>query len=261
MYSSIRLVQNPGWLGVFVLANLFVSYSAGAQSANDEIVYLKNGSMIRGTIFEQIPNSYVKIKTLEGKIQKYKFSEIAKIVKAEESKVEEKAPVEEKRVAPSSAQKESIVIREQSKPVQNSNAVNVKSPTTACLLSIVAGGGQYYNGQYVKGAIMTSVAVAGVVLIAAAGHVEKFVYSPDYYYASYGYWTTETTPWLTVGEILLVGSTIWSMIDAPLSAKGINARNNATMGHMFKIGTEKYIVGCDLVPVGDGLRLSTTIHF
>jgi TM2 domain-containing membrane protein YozV len=262
MYSSKRSVQNLCWLSAFVLMNLFLSCYVNAQSANDDIVYLKNGTMIRGTIFEQVPKSYIKIKTLEGKVQKYKFNEISKIVKAEQSKVEEKPPVEEKPVAPLPVEKKSIVIREQPKPVQNTTMANVKSPTTAFLLSLVLpGGGQYYNGQYTKGAIMTGTAVAGVVLILAAGYEDIFVYSPDYYWASYGYWTTESTTWLTVGTVLVVGSSIWSMIDAPITANKINERNNATMGHMFEIGTEQYIVGCDLVPTKQGLRLSTTLHF
>mgnify|MGYP001210639734 FL=1 len=108
---------------------------------------------------------------------------------------------------------------------------------------------------------MTGTAVAGVVLILAAGYEDKFVYSPDYYWASYGYWITESTTWLTVGTVLVVGSSIWSMIDAPITANKINERNNATMGHMFEIGTEQYIVGCDLVPTKQGLRLSATVHF
>jgi len=33
------------------------------------------------------------------------------------------------------------------------------------------------------------------------------------------------------------------------------------MGHMFEIGAEQYLIGCDIIPSNQGLRLSTTIHF
>jgi hypothetical protein len=196
MDSSKRLVQNLCWLSAFVLMNIFWSCFVNAQSANDDIVHLKNGTMIRGTIFEQIPKNYIKIKTLEGKIQKYKFSEISKIVKAEESKAEKKAPVEVKPVAPPPVEKKSTVIREQPKPLPNTTAVQMKSPTTAFLLSFVLpGGGQYYNGDYTKGAIMTGTAIVGAVLMFTAGYEDKFN-ADEYYWASYGYWTSETTTWL-----------------------------------------------------------------
>jgi hypothetical protein len=126
---------------------------------------------------------------------------------------------------------------------------------------ILPGGGQYYNGEYGKGAIMTGAAVAGVVLILAAGYEEEFV-ANDYYYASYGYWETKATPWLSVGIGLCAAASIWSMIDAPLSAKKINERIGLSDNmHMFKYGSEKYLIGCDLIPTSTGIRFSTTIHF
>jgi hypothetical protein len=262
MNSSKRLVQSLYWLSAIILMNLSLSCFVNAQSASDDVIHLKNGTMIRGTIFERVPNSYIKIKTLEGKVQKFKMSEISKIAKADGINVEEKpSKIEKPIVSPTPVEKKMDMKPEQPKPIQSTTAVNVKSPTTAFLLSLVLpGGGQYYNGQYTKGAIMTGTAVAGIVLILAAGYEDVFV-ADDYYYASYGYWTTESTTWLTVGTVLIVGSSVWSIIDAPITAKKINERKNATMGHMFEIGTEHYIVGCDIIPMNSGLRLTTTFHF
>ena len=50
-----------------------------------EVVYLKNGSVIRGTIIEQVPNVSLKIQTNDGNIFAYKMSEVAKITKEETS--------------------------------------------------------------------------------------------------------------------------------------------------------------------------------
>lgn len=46
-----------------------------------EVVYLKNGSVIRGIIIEQIPNSSLKIKTADGSIFAYKMADVEKIAK------------------------------------------------------------------------------------------------------------------------------------------------------------------------------------
>ncbi len=49
----------------------------------EDIVYLKNGSEIHGTIIEQIPNESIKIKTKDGNIFVYKMDEIDKMTKEE----------------------------------------------------------------------------------------------------------------------------------------------------------------------------------
>lgn len=46
-----------------------------------EVVYLKNGSVIRGTIIEQIPNKSIKIQTADGSIFVYPMDEVTKITK------------------------------------------------------------------------------------------------------------------------------------------------------------------------------------
>ncbi len=48
-----------------------------------DVVYLKNGSVIRGTIIEQVPNVQIKIKTSDGSIFVYKIEEIEKMTKEE----------------------------------------------------------------------------------------------------------------------------------------------------------------------------------
>ena len=50
-----------------------------------EFVYLKNGTVIKGIIIEQIPNLQIKIQTNDGNVFVYKFEEIEKITK-EQSK-------------------------------------------------------------------------------------------------------------------------------------------------------------------------------
>lgn len=57
----------------------------------EDVVYLKNGSIIHGTIIEQVPNESIKIKTKDGNIFVYKMEEIEKMTKekTDEEKKEE----------------------------------------------------------------------------------------------------------------------------------------------------------------------------
>ena len=52
-----------------------------AQSNYQDVVYLKNGSIIRGTIIEQIPNVSLKIETADGNLFVYKIDEVEKMTK------------------------------------------------------------------------------------------------------------------------------------------------------------------------------------
>lgn len=61
---------------IFITASLSVS----AQSMQ-EAVYLKNGSIIKGIVIEQIPNESLKIQTADGSIYVYQMSDVQKIAK------------------------------------------------------------------------------------------------------------------------------------------------------------------------------------
>ncbi len=50
-----------------------------------EVVHLKNGSVIKGVIIEQVPNESLKIQTADGSLFVYKMSEVSKITKEEVS--------------------------------------------------------------------------------------------------------------------------------------------------------------------------------
>jgi hypothetical protein len=64
-----------------------VNYTKCPQSKTDtstqllDGVYLKNGSVIKGIIVEQVPNVQIKIQTKDGNIFVYKFEEIEKITR------------------------------------------------------------------------------------------------------------------------------------------------------------------------------------
>lgn len=265
---------------VFMLLCLVFCVAAIAfgQGTMEDIVHLKNGGIIRGVVFENMPNAYVKIQTPDGKIKTYKFSEIEKLSKAGQPPVKAVA-ADVQKLDSLSAKPSSIPIEQQSqkplaeqqpKPSTNITTNESKSSTTSFLLSfLIPGLGQFYNGEYTKGAIMTGAAVIGTTLIFTAGYTETYSASPytDYsYYGTYTYYNynyeEETTAWFYVGIAMAGGSWVWSMIDAPISANRINSEmSRNTMGHLIELDGNGYIVGMDVVARPRGVGVNLAIHF
>jgi hypothetical protein len=65
---------------LFSLFFIAVCFSANAQNYT-EVVYLKNGSIIRGVIIEQVPGVSVKLQTADKSVFVFKMEEIEKITK------------------------------------------------------------------------------------------------------------------------------------------------------------------------------------
>lgn len=75
-----------------LLAFLFsFSLAVNAQSGRD-VVYLKNGSVIKGSIMEMIPEGNIKIKTSDGSIFVFKMEEVEKTEKIEAPKFTSQEP-------------------------------------------------------------------------------------------------------------------------------------------------------------------------
>jgi hypothetical protein len=58
-----------------------IHFNLSAQNNYQDVVYLKNGSIIKGMIIEQIPNVSIKIQTPDQNIFVYKMDEIEKMTK------------------------------------------------------------------------------------------------------------------------------------------------------------------------------------
>lgn len=67
----------------FVSMFVLFTHLVVAQTASRDIVYLRNGSVIKGIIIEQIPNKTIKIQTSDGSIFVYDLSEVERIQKEE----------------------------------------------------------------------------------------------------------------------------------------------------------------------------------
>ena len=62
---------------------LFFSENVKAQRFYEDVVYLKNGSIIYGIIIEQVPNKSIKVQTKDGSVFVYRIDEIEKFSKVE----------------------------------------------------------------------------------------------------------------------------------------------------------------------------------
>ena len=113
-----------------------------AQQPEEDVVYLKDGSIIRGTIVEQKPGESLSIRTKDGSVFRYNMSLITKLAK------------------------EPVV---STKSSGNAAALGWKDPGTATLISVlVAGGGQFYSGETNRGLMIMGVGLGALVIGAAA---------------------------------------------------------------------------------------------
>lgn len=59
----------------------FIVGNLSAQNNMTDVVYCRNGAVIRGTIIEQIPGVSLKIQTADGSVFVYKMEEVEKMTK------------------------------------------------------------------------------------------------------------------------------------------------------------------------------------
>ena len=190
----------------------------------DDVVYLKNGGIVRGTVIEQVTGKSLKIRRFDGKVFRYKMNEIDKM------------------------SKETVI--------GTRTVAKKKNPMVALGLSFpIIGAGQFYNGQYTKGVIQLGATIVGLGLtLSASGDNQD---QPD------GNLDVDTDDWMSVpGYLLLFGGAIWSLIDAPRSANRINQQSQiSSYGHLFQLDGDRAMLGMDPVASRKGLGALLTLQF
>ena len=174
---------------------LWIFADAEAQQTVEDVVYLKDGSIIRGIIVKQVPSQSLQIRTQRAGEMTLKMSDVLEITKA--------------------------------LPMTPLGASEAKHPFTAFGLSALSFGygyGQVYNGQYGKAGVHLVLAAACLGIILTSFEENSVdspggngVDSPD----ESGGATTTTYLGLLIG----VGNWGYSMFDAYSSAKKINNQN------------------------------------
>ena len=156
-------------LGIVVLSAL----DSNVFADTIDVVHLKNGSIIKGIVIETIPNETIKIRTSDGSIFVYSFDDVEKITKE----------------------------------IGKSFTTKLKNPYIATGIQMttglwVSGGGQIYNGQYLKALGFGSMHIA------------------SFYYLMSG---------RSMGDILFVMNYVFAALDAYYSAKSINKKRKGAI--------------------------------
>jgi opacity protein-like surface antigen len=68
-------------LALSLLVALFCIRVEAQQAGSQDVIYLKNGNIVRGTITERIPGERVTIETRDGSVFTFKFEEIERITR------------------------------------------------------------------------------------------------------------------------------------------------------------------------------------
>ena len=167
-----------------------------------DVVYLKNGSVLKGIIIEQKIGEYIKLEMYDGSVFVFENSKIDKIQK-------EKTSYLSKQV--------SNKYRESKK--DNSYYIERKNPGVALILSLVVfpGIGQFYNGEVGKGAIHL---LAGALSLGIMMDGMQEVTTYNYWYGYNTEMKSESKAGL--GALLYLATWIVSSVDAYSSAKKIN---------------------------------------
>ncbi len=160
-----------------------------------DVVYLKNGSIIKGTIIEQIPNVSIKIETKDGSVFFYKIDEVEKMTK--------------EKVASSNNESES------EKLMMYENAK--KSPLTAVALSfMLTSTGHLYADNWGRGLLFTGGRLTGSAMVLIGLNKIEVSYDEDEEITNKG----KNLIYLGIGLISVLS--IWEMVDAAQEVKKYN---------------------------------------
>ncbi|MDD4002083.1 MAG: hypothetical protein WCS10_01355 [Bacteroidales bacterium] len=173
-----------------------------AQTPSTDVVYLKNGSIIKGVITEINPNVNLKMKTSDGNIFVFEMKDVEKIIKEE-------------------------IAENINNPIVNppylikTTSTLYRDPTVSTLCSfLIPGIGQFYNGQSNK-------AVAHMIWYFGSYGIMYYSFSQMLTVDYYGdpVYVEGSRNWAFLGLIATFsGITSWicSMVDANKSSKAIN---------------------------------------
>ena len=223
----------------FVLAFLLtalVMHSPLLAQKIEDVIHLKNGETVRGTIIEQIPGESLKIQTADGSVFVYTIYEIAEISREPVMKMEEGFIKAKK-----------------------------KNPWLASGLSLlIPGTGQFYNDQHQKGLPQLGVALAGAGFVwwGLRDNWEEWE-NPKSSWNPLQWVDEDEDDWtIFIGAPLWLGSLMWSVIDANLSANRINQEGQQPdFSHLLEFGEDRATLGLDPVwgRYGPGAKLM--LHF
>lgn len=169
---------------------VLVSNAPAQQQFQEDVVYLKNGSIIRGVIIHQVPNEPLKIQIKGGSVMVIQMTDILRIAKE--------------------------------MPMQPSIHRSEKDPALAFVLSfLIVGAGQIYTEEYGQAFIHWLIAGVSIGLVYTALDDNVRVLGVDID-------PDNDNDNVAGGFILGLTNWVFSMISAPVAAEEINKKNRAS---------------------------------
>ena len=186
--SSFTMKNIFKLLAVILLILGTQNINAQRYARNTDVVHLKNGSILKGIILEQIPGVTLKLQTSDGNIFVYSFDEISRITR-------------------------------ENRPTTQYSSYRKKNPVLAGICSfIIPGLGQFINGDNRKGFTFLGGFYGTTVLGTTFTAIGAATYA-----SSNG---ESGSTWSVIGGTFYIASLtcgIWSICDAVKSAKNYNA--------------------------------------
>ena len=216
---------------VVCLMAFVVTASVFAQQPKEDVIHLKNGSIIRGTITELIPGKLqLKIKTQSGNLFVHRLEEIAKVSIAKRSHF----------------------------------SYLKRDPWIAFALSAICpGGGQIYNKQHGKGGVLFTATIIGLILLARSDESDLIGGTTEDYeniYEDLVDFGPDDVKFV-LGVVLGVGGYLYSLIDAPKSANKINRQGYLSYGHLIEFDNDRTTLGIDTVASRNRFGTILTLHW
>lgn len=188
---------------VICLLLIAITSQSNAVESTEDVVYLKDGSIIRGQIIEQVLGDYVRIQTMGGSIFVFKASEIRTI-----------------------------------KNEPRMSFAKKKNPILAATMSVLIPGlGQFYNEDYDEGISNFILFAVGVLFVRAGAEDDIYFQNLGRLDVDDDDWKT------CLGAGLWAHAILDSAEDAYTSAKQSNERNQVRTRLRVSpaIASQKYI--------------------
>lgn len=166
-----------------------------AASQLDDVIYLKDGTVVRGTIIDRNPGQSLKIRTADNRVLTYSVQHIFKVTR---------------------------------QPTATSEGRRRDPALAGCLSCIIPGLGQFYNGDPEKGFLQFGMFSGGVAFATAVGFA-------DFYNSFGGGSSDSSDAMFYASLGVAAFGWLWSVIDASETAKEINERNEKQRhGHLME---------------------------
>jgi hypothetical protein len=213
IFWSVNMVKS--FVLFLLVFTIICTSKLNAQFLYQDVLYLKDGEIIRGDIIEQNAADSLKLKKYDGDILILAKSNI---IKTE---------------------------REAYEIYNGKRIVIKKQPGKAFLLSFFLPGlGQYYNADWEKGLIQQCLFVVGTILFLTEGLGDD--------------WNNLYTIWAPIGLGIAGTGSIWSIIDAPNSARRINRQYTVNSGKRLELYANcKY----NVLSIDPMVTINLTLHF